>query len=333
MEKIEISMEDYNNLETQIDRINEQQLVKSHTALINKTCKNDYWEIKDCGVEFIKKFLTRDWGRSIVYEYTTGAIKFIYSKYLSDYFKNSIKELLKNDEITDIVANALNSDKNINDMSEEEIKQIHLSIKEHYSNTEEINSSIAPYFLTYLFKLDGEGVTSYIKNNIAKEFFASHILSTSGLCDRASFYSGRGVNYGDLNERNLAEIFKKLIKYDTNYGVSFVNMVMNMKTLGATEFINSFYGLANNNFEYKKQNINESNISLDGLEGESRDVVALMSILSSMHNRNNGYQVMASENMKTLFIATINPVLQEINPDVCKQNNTYYWAGYTKRKR
>lgn len=333
MKKIEISMEDYRAFESSIDRMNEQDLIKSHTALINKTCKNNYREIKDCGVRFIECFLERDWGRSIVYEYNDGAINFIYSKYLSDYFKNFIKELLKDDEQSEILYNALNSDKHINDMSEEEIKHIYSSLKEHYKNTNEEKPNITPGFKVYLFKLDGKGVTSYIKNNIDKLYFVNRILSTSGLCNRASFYSGRGVNHGDLSDENLTEIFKKLIKYDTNYGLNFVNMVMNMETLGATEFINSFKNLAENNFQYEKQNIEKSNISLDGLENESRDAVAFISILGAMNNKNKVFEIQATEMMKKIFISSINPILEEISPEFYEQINSQYYGGYAKTKR
>ena len=322
MENIEISMKDYKLLESAIDGMSEEKLIKSHTALINKTCKNEYREIKDCGVEFIDYFLCRDWGRSIVYQYNSGAIKFIYSKYLSDYFKNSVKELLKDDEQSEILSNALNSDKNINDMSEEEIKEIHLSIKEHYRNVDEKRSNIAPNFLTYLLKLDGKGVTSYIKNNIDKRYLVSRILLTSGLNDRASFYSGRGVVSSDLCEKNLIEIFKKLIKYDTNYGLNFVNMVMDMETLGATEFINSFKNLAANNFEYEKRNIEKSNISLDGVEGDARYAVGIISIFGTINNTNKYFQIEESNCMKERFIAAINHILKKISPDFYEEINS-----------
>ena len=322
MEKIEISMKDYKLLESAIDGMSEEKLIKSHTALINKTCKNDYREIKDCAVEFIDYFLCRDWGRSIVYHYNGGAIKFIYSKYLSDYFKNSITELLKDDVQSEILSNALNSDKNINDMSEEEIKEIHLSIKEHYRNVDEERSNISGNFLTYLFKLDGKGVTSYIKNNIDKLYFVSRILLTSGLNDRASFYSGRGVVSSDLCEKNLIEIFKKLIKYDTKYGINFVNMVMDIETLGATEFINSFKNFAANNFKYEKRNIEKSNISLDGVEGDARYAVGVISIFGAMNNSNKDFQIEESKYMKTRFISAINPILKKINPDFYEEINS-----------
>ena len=75
-------------------------------------------------------------------------------------------------------------------------------------------------------------------------------MITSGLNPRASYYSGRGVMYCDLNPDNLTAIFSKLLKIDTKFALNFVKMVLDMKTLGATEFINSFTSLGINNFEY-----------------------------------------------------------------------------------
>ncbi len=39
-------------------------------------------------------------------------------------------------------------------------------------------------------------------------------LATSGVHPVASYYSGRGVNLGDLSDSHLVSIFKKLLKYD-----------------------------------------------------------------------------------------------------------------------
>ena len=292
--------------------------------------------IEDCGVNFVKDLLKRDWGRSIVYTYTKRELDFIKSKYLSDYFKDSIKELLNNTTIiTKEIEDILNSSKDINQMSEEEVKMLKDAISEYYRiYTKSPKPNISGIFVSYLFKLDGNGVTSFIKNNINREAIASQILLTSGLNDRASFYSGRGVMYCDLNEQNLVAIFGKLLKLETCYAIAFVDMVYQMNTLGATEFINTFMSFASNGFKNDTPQNKESNISLNGAYEEARDTVAFVSIFSAVSRGNDtAYQISASETMKHLFISRIRPVLMEIDQEFDDNHsqtpNSY---GYKKRR-
>lgn len=313
-----ISVNDYKNIEEKIDSMrSEEEIIEVHKKLIGKSCKSDYYEIKDCGVEFIKKLLSRDWGRSIVYYYSQGANNFINSKYLSDYFKNSIKELLSNEELSEETINVLNSDKLINDMTEEEIKLINSYISDFYEKTErEKITNIAGAFISYLYKLNGKGVISFIKNNISNTCLASNILLTSGLLDRASYYSGRGVNRGDLSERNLDAIFEKLLKFDKNYAIQFARMIKKMKTLGATEFIDTFMNFAYTGFNLDNLEIKDSNYSLNGVYGKSRDVVAMFSIFDAMSRGNDTeYQIIASEEIKSTFLLGISSVLMKIDPE------------------
>ncbi len=315
----EISMDNYRKIESGIDSmINTEELIETHKQLVGNSSKSDYYEVKDCGVEFIKKLLSRDWGRTIVYHYSQGAQDFIHSKYLSDYFKNSIKELLLDEDLSDEVLSILNSDKVVNDMSEAEILLIHSAIKDFYhKSTNYEKDNVANYFMSFLYKLNGKGVVSYIKNNVNNNDLASHILTTSGLNDRASYYSGRGVNYGDLSDKNLEEMFRKLLKIDLDYAMNFIDMVRQMKTLGATEFINSFMSFASNDFKSDISNIEDSNVSLDGVYDEARDMVAFSSIFSLMSRGNDqDYQTRASEQMKKAFLSRIKPVLKSINIDL-----------------
>lgn len=330
----EITMDYYKEYESRIDGyLSEEKLIETHQKLIGKTCKNDYYKIEDCGVEFIRKFLSRDKGRTFAYNYQEGAQKFIQSKYLSDYFKNSIKELLKYEILSNECINALNSDKTINEMTENEIKAIYSSIKEFYSKSNSTKANIASYFLTFLYKLSGEGVCSFIKNNVSNYDLANHILLTSGLSDRASYYSGRGVNYSDLNDKNLVAIFNKLVKINPNYAINFVEMVSKMKNLGATPFINTFKNFADNGFKVQYSDIEESNVSLDGLYDESRNTVAYLSIISTMSRRDDDYQIMASSQIKNLFILRVSPILMQINPNFIKQYNNLYESNYIPKRR
>jgi len=330
----EISVDDFTRIESEIDSMSEEELIKNHKKLIGVSCKCDYWETKDCGVEFISKFLSRDWGRTIVYHYSQEAKKFIQSKYLSNYFKSSIKALLSDKDLDPEVLNTLNSDKIINDMSEKELLSISSAIRNFYAEstrTEEPN--VSNYLMSLLYKLDGSGVTSFIKNNVNKRDLASYILLTSGLNDRASYYSGRGVNYGDLNENNLVAIFNKLLKIDVDYATNFVEMVSKMKTLGATEFINTFMNFAINDFKVDALNLEPNNVSLDGVYGEARGIIGSISIFSIMGRGNDqDYQIWASEQMKNSFMLKIKPVLQSTNPDYNTLINPEYHPRKSKKQ-
>ena len=276
-----------------LEKVKGKKLVEEHNT------------IEDCGVNFIKNLLDHDWGRSIVITYSNVQMDFLKSKYLSNYFKENIKELL-NGLMPDKVRNLLDSDKDINQMDEKEIKLLNDTIDEYYSNGGRAKKpNISGYFLTYLYKLDGNGVTSFIKNNIDGESIARHILLTSGLNDRASYYSGRGVMSCDLNADHLCEIFVKLFRLDSEYAFNFINMVYDMKTLGATEFINSFIRLGGNKFKFQKRNKEESNISLDGANGDERFGVAFGTIMSSMYAKDEDYQIEASKQMKLSFLYRI----------------------------
>ena len=266
---------------------------------------DEYSTIEDCGVNFVKKLLGRDWGRSIVVTHGNAEMDFIKSKYLSNYFKENIKELL-NGSMSDEVRNLLGSDKDINQMDENEIKLLNDAIDEYYNNGgRTVKPNLSGYFLTYLYKLDGNGVTSYIKNNIDGEDIARHILLTSGLNDRASYYSGRGLMHCDLNDNNLCEIFVKLFRLDSEYAYNFVNMVYDMKTLGATEFINSFIRLGINKFKYQERKRDESNISLDDINGDKRFGVVVGTILSSFGRSDEELQYELSKQMKLSFLYKI----------------------------
>lgn len=324
-----ITYDEYNKIKSKIDScIEVEELINAHSYLIGKDC--EYYN--DCGAEFIESFLNRDWGRSIVYQYNDGAKKFINSKYLSDYFLNSIKKLTSDVELSNKIDSYLENNKVINELNDGEIKELHSAIKEAYRGIRDDKiSNVACCFMPYIYKLNGEGILSYIRNNIANNELASNILLTSGLVDRASYYSGRGVNYSDLNENNLVSIFNKLYKIDKNYGINFIKLVNKMKTLGATEFINMFLKFSNNNFDVEGLEINNSNVSLDGLYGNAMNLVATVSAFSVMYERNEDYQISASNDIKSAFISKIKRNSLNGNFSNVDDDNIYYEYPYMRR--
>lgn len=308
-----IDYQDYqDNYKRYFKSLNYQEMIDIIEYLKGKSTSNEFEDIDDCSVDLVSDLLRMDSGRSIVIKYSKDQKRFFKSNYLSNYFKESIKEML-GESLSQELQTILNSDKDINDMTEDEIKIITDSIEEYYKiNGKSPKSNISSRFTHYLYKLDGKGIISYIKNNIHPSELARQILLTSGLNPRASYYSGRGVNYGDLSDKNLVEIYRKLLKIDKNYAINFTNLVDNMRTLGATEFIESFINFGYSNFEYQDPSIiTNSNVSLDGLEGNASYLVGAISLFEHSR-RNENYQISESEQMKAAFFYKINYINEKL---------------------
>lgn len=298
----------------------EHEIIEMYQNLVGKK-NTSYSFIDDCGDEFIDIFLRRDLNGTTVYQYTKGGSAFLQSKFLSAYFKNKIlcffmrnKDAIYSDTNSSIdVLGLLVGKKSFNQMSEEEIATIvsvmdRLEQKPNFSDIHEFRNM----FFNYLYHLKGEGASSYLKNHLSASDFANHILSTSGFVAMPSFYSGRGVNTKDLNDKKLVSIFKKLLKYDVTYAYHFVEFVKQMKTLGATEFIMSFQHFACNGFEVDHKFLSDNNYSVDGLNPNIyNDFVDLM-IGESRYVTNKDFQVARSDIIKRSFLFQVNPMLEKL---------------------
>lgn len=344
MNKIDYQI--YREYERNLSSLNQKQLNDALNTLKGKSTQDEYEELDDCAVSLLSKFLRLDWGRSIVFEYSPSQKKFLHSKELSNYFKESVKELL-GDSISKQLESLLSSEKDINDMTEEEIKAIYTEVENYYRvNGKSPKSNISSKLMSYFHKLDGKGVVSYIKNTTHPAELAKEILYTCGLNARSSYYSGRGVNYGDLNDKNLVAIYKKLLKFDPAYARDFVELVNNMRTLGATEFIDSFINFGYSNFSLRQDVISDENVSLNGVYGDARYVVAAISMFE-FGRRNEGYQTSATQDMKDAFNHKIEYIQDKLNTgkeltetdleylnSVMQYGNGYYFrTGYPRKRR
>lgn len=320
-----------------VDLMTEKELIEAVEFLKGKSSSDEYEEIEDCAVDLVSNLLKMDWGRSIVIEYTKAQKMFFKSEYLSTYFKESIKEMLE-DSISQELEILLNSDKNIGDMSSEEIKMIKREIDEYYKiNGKSKKWNISSRFMSYIYKLNSKGSIEYIKNNTYPSELAREILYTSGLNARSSYYSGRGVNYGDLNDKHLAEIYKKLLILDENYAKSFVWLVDNMKTLGATEFIDSFINLGYANFDHTKFDVrSDRNISLDGLEGNALLAVGMIALCET-GRRSKYHYGRSTEMMKMSFHGKIDRIHEKVKKglpiteeeiEMMSQADTYFYEDW-----
>lgn len=71
---------------------------------------------------------------------------------------------------------------------------------------------------------------------------AREIVRSVGMSDRPEYYSGRGATISDLDGDKLYAIYQKIKQeLGTNHADNFVTMVQRLKTLSATNFLNSLY--------------------------------------------------------------------------------------------
>ena len=92
MENVIDYQEYQDNYKRYFNSLNCEQMIDITEYLKGKSTSDEFEEIDDCAVNLLSRFLTMDWGRSIVVEYTKEQRKFIKSVYLSHFFKQSIKE-------------------------------------------------------------------------------------------------------------------------------------------------------------------------------------------------------------------------------------------------
>ena len=142
-------------------------------------------------------------------------------------------------------------------------------------------------------------------------------MYTSGIGSvRPDFYSGRGVKKCDLDYLQLVEIFLKLIVLDKKYAIAFANMVLSIKTLGATEFMESFYNLGRNNFVFEQETISNKNNSLNSTPQERLSSQAVAVVANVLGNKQEeSVDISLTESMKRSFIEEIKELLDTIDPN------------------
>lgn len=310
MEKIDLSLKEYNNIanlspfygSNGLDR-----LIEIHKNLIGKTCYEHCPQIEDCGVYFVANLLNTEYSRSFAYFYPEQVINFFKSSYLSDYFKNSILNLLTDEYLNEKLKCLLESKKDISEMAEEDIKNIKDAIKHYYDEIDKENKksydNISGYFWSYLLNLEGIGVKNYLKNNTDNLLIFNNVIYRSGLTPRANYYDNCDESRLNLNENNLYSIFVKLFSIDENYAISFVKMVWNMDLLTARELI-----------------INMENLAKDGFKDKCTelDINAIFKYcnINSMNDNN-------SQIIKKMFITKIYPILCDKVECIKKKTNSY----------
>ena len=250
----------------------ERILIDLHKDLINASDdEHDY------GYDMIAKLIRSN----------SGANKeFLRSYYVSDYFKQAIKEIVNPEDFSESAIKVINSGKDFKDMSSGELYEIYSGITNYYNRPLKVVNvytiadgkpngeskdfvqkrvhNISYFFKEFLFNCPGENVRGVILLSAAlRDKFARYILNANGLNDDPAFYAGRGVCISDLNSQKLYGIFYDLLEFDSTWWAkNFLELVKKMETLGATEFINTFLTFAAFGFISKVQP-SQNNYSLE----------------------------------------------------------------------
>jgi len=245
-----------------------EDIIKAHKNLTEKKFINDDY-IGDYGRSFMTKLLSFDYGYCFPKEMPKGLEQFFNSKYFSDNFKTILKEIIE--KTPSCVPELLNSEKSLSEFTEEEFNDIASTCRHiSYDNI----------MIILALKLNSEGARNFLMNRVDPMTLIERIVLTSGLNDRAEYYSGRGALMCDFNGEHLISIYNKLAKLDSHKALNMAKMALNMPTLGATEFLESLYNLAQNDYKLDETTISTNNVSLGSTRDEERTSISIASIAS-----------------------------------------------------
>jgi hypothetical protein len=148
-----------------------------------------------------------------------------------------------------------------------------------------------------------------------------HAYTDGRLSSRPEYYSGRGVNRGDLNASHIKMVYDGVLKeLGEDAAKAFVEMLRELKDLSATGFLNSLYRLERSGWVFDKAVFNQSG---DGIAAV--DEVTAFCTVASMFGRNSDpeLEAMFSRQIANEFLALIG-----VKPIVTKSRysslNSYY---------
>lgn len=316
---------EYEYFKDRIFDCTKEELENYHEVMIGQLCEyNDEEELTDYAQLFMDGIQGFNYGYCIVKESTKGIQEFINSKYTSDDFKRRINNALFHEELSErdklyleefqgtekyeiseknFLETFLGSNRCLNDLSAEELNIVMTELRKYNNRHNRHDKYLYSSMFKFLFNSNSLGTKDYLNKYENSLDVAKQILSTSGLNSRADYYSGRGVNYGDLNDTHLTEIFKKLCHLDPRKAVAMLQLVDSLKTLGATEFINSFLNLARVDYDIEKCKISNNNMEISEAHGRERNIIAfcgLMEVLSKK-NKYQNFSATDTEEMKKKF--------------------------------
>lgn len=240
--------------------------------------------VENAHIEFLSDALSRT---QFYEDYNKQTEEFLKSHYLSEEIKKEILSLLAGNCRKEIET-LLKSDTETKDFTKEEIKEIRIYLAKVYKKLtnkkeKEKCSDIHDLLEDYFFVLDGEGAIEYIKEDYGSEL-PNLILDKSAFPSILTYYSGYGVDRRFLGEDHLFSMYKKYVKFYPDKKDEFVNLVKTTITLTPTEFITNYFYFVingfNSDFTHKR-----GNMTLDGVYGETRDIVGVASLFSLFRER------------------------------------------------
>lgn len=113
------------------------------------------------------------------------------------------------------------------------------------------------------------------------------IIRNNRMSTRPEYYSGRGATLSDLDSKILQGIYLGIEKeFGLKAAKNYVKMVVGIKVLSATTFLNELYSLFYNNWKYKTKKTDESGIAIQkDKNGEYNATHGMLSMFEAMHNQ------------------------------------------------
>lgn len=285
---------------------NAEKIQELHQCIMGLTYKTGE-TIASADETFMDMLLNYDFGKASPVEMPAELIKFFNSEYVSNYYK--VKLMDKIIKPYDLVIIDLTEEKGIKDLTGEEWDMLYKAI----INSNDYHKKGQYFYRSFFplaFQINSAGAKDFLNNYANPYDVIKRIVYTSGLNARPDYYLGRGTNLGDLNEKMLFSIFLKLERLDIDKSLAMAKLAYNMPTLGATEFLNSLYRLATNDYDLEKSGWTDNNIYLGDGDYKEAYTIMLASIASSL-GRNIDRENYLTRKIKLDFIDLQNRFLAD----------------------
>ena len=114
---------------------------------------------------------------------------------------------------------------------------------------------------------------------------AKQLIEKARMSTRPEYYSGRGVNLSDLNWQHLQVIYNGIKEnLDDAACQNFLQLIENIQSLSATNFLNQLYSLESNGWIYRP--FSEDDIDL-GPDIPQRGTIAFATLMSPYNRCHN----------------------------------------------
>lgn len=163
----------------------------------------------------------------------------------------------------------------------------------------------------------------------------SELAEHAGMSSRPAYYSGRGVNRGDLGYRELTCIYRYLEAgasqrhFPETAPEGFISMVLSIEILSATAFLNHLRDLANNGWVWYEAAPKEQHIAVDRNEDGSPGPGAMAQTLFGIvgkRERNTRMETRETKGFQRSFLAKIDQS-HRMPPRETPEVSEYCWGA------